>query len=180
MILNKNLKETDAIVNINNDIYRIITIFNDTQELKQFLVNTGKNPLQSEKITKDLRDTQICRVPLLPYDEEQGSLVVVTLINGDVDQKSGSIISTLAIDVFTPGNQWIINEGIRPLQIAHVINNLMKFKVNQKLKSGIQWARLFGGAGGFDFSDFDINLDDILGNMFGGGFGYNQPFEMWF
>ena len=24
-----------------------------------------------------------------------------------------------------------INEGIRPLQIAHVINNLMKFKVNQ-------------------------------------------------
>ena len=131
MILNKNLKETDAIVNINNDIYRIITIFNDTQELKQFLVNTGKNPLQSEKITKDLRDVQICRVPLLPYDEEQGCLVVVTLINGDVDQKSGSIISTLAIDVFTPGNQWIINEGIRPLQIAHVINNLMKFKVNQ-------------------------------------------------
>ena len=131
MILNKNIKETDALVNINNDIYRIITIFNDTQELKQFLVNTGKNPLQSEKIDKDLRDAQICRVPLLPYDEEQGSIIVVTLINGDVDQKSGSIISTLAIDVFTPGNQWIINEGIRPLQIAHVINNLMKFKVNQ-------------------------------------------------
>ena len=32
----------------------------------------------------------------------------------------------------------------------------------------------FGGAGGFDFSDFDINLDDILGNMFGGGFGYSS------
>ena len=31
----------------------------------------------------------------------------------------------------------------------------------------------FGGAGGFDFNDFDINLDDILGNMFGGGFGYS-------
>ena len=30
------------------------------------------------------------------------------------------------------------------------------------------------GAGGFDFSDFDINLDDILGNMFGGGFGYSR------
>ena len=28
--------------------------------------------------------------------------------------------------------------------------------------------------GGFDFSDFDINLDDILGNMFGGGFGYSR------
>ena len=33
----------------------------------------------------------------------------------------------------------------------------------------------FGGTtGGFDFSDFDINLDDILGNMFGGGFGYSS------
>ena len=32
----------------------------------------------------------------------------------------------------------------------------------------------FGGAGGFDFSDFDINLDDILGNMFGSGFGYSR------
>ena len=29
------------------------------------------------------------------------------------------------------------------------------------------------GAGGFDFSDFDINLDDILGNVFGSGFGYS-------
>ena len=131
MILNKNIKETDALVNINNDIYRIITIFNDTQELKQFLVNTGKNPLQSEKIDKDLRDAQICRVPLLPYDEEQGSIIVVTLINGDVDQKSGSIISTLAIDVFTPGNQWIINEGIRPLMIGHTINNLMRKELKQ-------------------------------------------------
>ena len=28
--------------------------------------------------------------------------------------------------------------------------------------------------GGFDFSDFDINLDDILGNMFGSGFGYSK------
>ena len=28
--------------------------------------------------------------------------------------------------------------------------------------------------GGFDFSDFDIDLDDILGNMFGGGFGFSN------
>ena len=31
----------------------------------------------------------------------------------------------------------------------------------------------FGGAGGFDFSGFDVDLDDILGNMFGGGFGFS-------
>lgn len=28
--------------------------------------------------------------------------------------------------------------------------------------------------GGFDFSGFDINLDDILGGMFGSGFGFNN------
>lgn len=30
-----------------------------------------------------------------------------------------------------------------------------------------------GGFGGFDFSGFDVDLDDILGNMFGGGFGFS-------
>ena len=30
-----------------------------------------------------------------------------------------------------------------------------------------------GNAGGFDFSGFDINLDDILGGMFGNGFGFS-------
>ena len=28
-------------------------------------------------------------------------------------------------------------------------------------------------AGGFDFSGFDVDLDDILGNMFGSGFGFS-------
>ena len=31
-----------------------------------------------------------------------------------------------------------------------------------------------GGFGGFDFSGFDVDLDDILGNMFGGGFGFSS------
>ncbi len=30
-----------------------------------------------------------------------------------------------------------------------------------------------GGFSGFDFSGFDVDLDDILGNMFGGGFGFS-------
>ena len=29
------------------------------------------------------------------------------------------------------------------------------------------------GFGGFDFSGFDVDLDDILGNVFGGGFGFS-------
>ena len=31
-----------------------------------------------------------------------------------------------------------------------------------------------GGFGGFDFSGFDVDLDDILGSMFGGGFGFSS------
>lgn len=132
MILNKNVQETDSFLDVNNDIYRIITVFNNNQELKRFLVYTDKKPLErKEDVTADLRDKQIARVPLLPYDEEEGSLIVVSLISADEDPRSDTLHPTLAIDIFTPGNQWIINEGIRPLNIAHVISNLMKYQLTQ-------------------------------------------------
>lgn len=131
MILLKDKKETDSFLSVNNDIYRIITVFNKCQPLKKLLVHTDTKPLQGEEIKKDLRDKQISRAPLLPYDEEEGSIIVVTMISGDIIPESTTMATTLAIDVFTPGNQWIINEGIRPLQIAHAINNLMKDEIKQ-------------------------------------------------
>ena len=131
MILLKDRKETDSFLSVNNDIYRIITVLNKNQELKKLLIHTDNKPLQGAEVTKDLRDKQISRAPLLPYDEEEGSLVVVTMINGDIEPKSTTMSTTLAIDVFTPGNQWIISEGIRPLQIAHAIHNLMKDEMKQ-------------------------------------------------
>ena len=74
MILNKNVMETDSFLDVNNDIYRILTVFNNCQELKKLLVYTDKKPLErKEDVTKDLRDTQIARVPVLPYDEDEGS-----------------------------------------------------------------------------------------------------------
>ena len=45
-------------------------------------------------------------------------------------------------------------------------------KYDQFGHAAFEGASGFNGAGGFDFSDFDINLDDILGNVFGGGFGF--------
>jgi hypothetical protein len=131
MILLKDRKETDSFLSVNNDIYRIITVFNKSQPLKKLLVHTDAKPLQGADVNKDLRDKQIARVPLLPYNEEEGSIVVVTMIEGEVDEKTGAMTTTLTIDIFTPGNQWIINEGIRPLQIAHAINNLMKDEMKQ-------------------------------------------------
>lgn len=131
MILLKDRKETDSFLSVNNDIYRIITVFNNNQELKKLLVHTDDKPLQGKTVTKDLRDKQIGRTPLLPYDEEEGSIIVVSLISGDMDMDSTTLNAVLAIDVFTPGNQWIINEGIRPLQLVHTINNLMKDDMKQ-------------------------------------------------
>ena len=132
MILNKNVMETDSFLDVNNDIYRIMTVFNNCQELKKLLVYTDKKPLErKEDVTKDLRDTQIARVPVLPYDEEEGSIIVVSMVSADESPKTDVLHPTLAIDIFTPGNQWIINEGIRPLNIAHIISNLMKYQLTQ-------------------------------------------------
>lgn len=132
MILNKNTLETDSFLDINNDIYRIMTVLNNNQELKRLLVYTDKKPLENKKdITKDLRDNQISRVPVLPYNEDEGSLIVISLIAGEMAPKSITMHSSIAIDIFTPGNQWIINEGIRPLMLAHVVNNLMRKELKQ-------------------------------------------------
>ena len=131
MIFSINFVETDSFLDLNNDIYRIITVFNDCQELKKLLVHTDKKPLEGADIDKDMRDGQIGRVPMLPFNEEEGSIVVVSFVSGEMDPTSTTMASVLAIDVFTPGNQWIINEGIRPLQIAHVINNLMQKELIQ-------------------------------------------------
>lgn len=132
MILNKNTVETDSFLDINNDIYRIMTVLNGNQELKRFLIYTDKKPLEGKQdITTDLRDKQISRVPVLPYNEDEGSIVVVSLISGEMEHKTSTMNTALAIDVFTPSNQWIINEGIRPLMIAHTINNIMRQELKQ-------------------------------------------------
>ena len=100
--------------------------------MKKLLVYTDKKPLErKEDVTKDLRDTQIARVPVLPYDEDEGSIIVVSMVSADESPKTDVLHPTLAIDIFTPGNQWIINEGIRPLNIAHIISNLMKYQLTQ-------------------------------------------------
>ena len=131
MILMKDRKETDSFLSVNNDIYRIITTFNNNQDLKKLLVHTNDKPLQGAEVKKDLRDKQIARTPLLPYDEDEGSIIVVSMISGKIQTQANAMKTTLAIDVFTPGNQWVINEGIRPLQITHLINNLMKDEMKQ-------------------------------------------------
>lgn len=132
MILSKNKTETDSFLDINNDITRIMNALNNNQSIKRFLVYTDNKPLENPTdVEKDLRDKQISRVPVLPYNEDEGSIIVVSFISGIMDHKTTTMNSTIAIDIFTPANQWIINEGIRPIQIAHVVNNIIKRDFNQ-------------------------------------------------
>ena len=131
MIINKNKQEIDTFLSVNNDIYRMVKVFDQDMSLRKLLVNTDTKPLQGKDVEKSLVDKQISRVALLPYDEEEGSIINVTLVNGKMEHQTNTFNGTMAIDVFTPGNQWIINEGVRPLIIAHTIDNIMRYKFNQ-------------------------------------------------
>src|SRR5574344_1457587 len=105
MLLNKNIKEFDSFLDINNDIYRIISELNNGKDLKKLLKNTDSNPLKGQEVTVDLRETQINRIRLIPDNEANGSICVISVVKGDIDEGSDSINLILAIDVFTPGNQ---------------------------------------------------------------------------
>jgi len=145
MILSKSKMESDSFLDVNNDIYRMMTVLNDCVELKRMLIYTDKRPLEDYDVINrkslkelgvndlselDLRDSHICRVPVLPLNEEDGSMIVITTLSGEEAFRAKDMRVTIAIDVFTPANQWIINEGIRPLQIAHIVNNVIKKDFN--------------------------------------------------
>jgi len=132
MILYKNEKETDSFLTMNNDVYRVITALNNNQELKRLLSYTGVNPLEVEAdVSVDLRDKQILRAPVIPFNNDEGSFCTVSLTQGMIDMDTGSSYTLLAIDVFTPSNQWIVNQGLRPLLLCHVINTTIKYNLNQ-------------------------------------------------
>jgi hypothetical protein len=131
MILNKEKKEVDTFLSVNNDIYRMVKALDKDDMLKKLLVNTDNKPLQGTSVEKSLIDKQITRVALLPYDDEEGSIVNITMINGTLNHNTNTFNNTLAVDVFTPGNQWIINEGVRPLMIAHTVDNIIRSDFNQ-------------------------------------------------
>ena len=131
MIINKNKQEIDTFLSVNNDIYRMVVALDKDEMLKRLLINTDDKPLQGPPVERSLIDKQISRVALLPYDEEEGSIVNVTLVNGKMDPTSNTFNGTMAVDVFTPGNQWIISEGVRPLMIALTIDNIIRYKFIQ-------------------------------------------------
>lgn len=82
------------------------------------------------------------------------------------------IVNVVAGDMLRKGYK-IISQ-INPQAVNRIHKLEQKYKVNQKLKSGIQWSRLFGGAGGLIVIDGDedlaepLNYDSIMPNSFKG------------
>lgn len=70
------------------------------------------------------------------------------------------IVNVVAGDMLRSGYK--ILSQIDPSAFDRIKKLEQKFKVNQKLKSGIQWARLFGGAGGLIVIEGDENLEEPL------------------
>jgi hypothetical protein len=165
MILKKKTKEEGALSVLNNDIFRIMTLLNNDQTVKKLLINTGKSPLQnSEEVEKDLRDFSICRVPLVPENTDEGSICVISLIKGDIIPEIATADATIAIDIFTPYDQWLIDEGMRPLLLADKIQSLIKTELIQtggvKYRlSMIMYAQLTDTFLGYRLL-FDTVLDD--------------------
>lgn len=70
------------------------------------------------------------------------------------------IVNVVAGDMLRRGYK--INSQIDPAFFDKIQRLERKYKINQKLKSGIQWARLFGGAGGLIVIDGEENLEEPL------------------
>ena len=70
------------------------------------------------------------------------------------------IVNIVAGDMLRKGYK--ILSQIDPTALDRIKRLEQKYKVNQKLKSGIQWARLFGGAGGLIIIDGEENLEEPL------------------
>lgn len=132
MILMNKAKEEGVLSVLNNDILRLMTALNNEQEIKRLLIYTDKSPLSREAdVEADLRDKLIGRIPLVPHNEEDSSICVISLVRGDVESSSLTAYATLSVDVFTPGNQWLIDEGIRPLVLSDKIQKVVQTKMVQ-------------------------------------------------
>lgn len=130
-MIKKESRRKNAAIIINNDIYRIVAELNKDEQLKKFLYNKVQRPLSDEKTIGDLIDINILRAPIIDESTDKGSYCVVSLVKLDRDESAHAFYFTIAVDVFTPGNQWIIDRGVRPLLITERISDIIENKLSQ-------------------------------------------------
>ena len=76
----------------------------------------------------NLIDKLICRTPMIPSRDnsrEMGSYITINLLEDDLSAGKNFSQATVAIDVWTPPQQWIIDNGLRPYLLCSYVDKVM-------------------------------------------------------
>lgn len=132
-------QEASLFLSLNNDITKIAYTLDSIPEIRKLIYHIEKNPLQQEEVKTSLVDKTIWRTPLVPLHNEtdiDASYISINLLMEDVGTNKNNAQTTIAIDVWTPPEQWIINDGLRPLVICDYVDKVMK---NFNQTSGVRY-----------------------------------------
>lgn len=133
-------QEASLFMSLNNDITRIASVLDNDEEIRKLLYYIDKDPLEKDPVEISLVDKTIWRTPLIPLHNEtdiDASYISINLLMEDLEGGRNNSTTTLAIDVWTPPEQWIINAGLRPLIICDRIDRIMNTQFVQT--SGVRY-----------------------------------------
>lgn len=122
MILSNAKKEDEMLLNINNDIYRLVNGLNSNEEFKKLLLCSDYSMSEEKDLSIDLIDKLIVRTPLIP----NADISVCAITINKAIKKDSSYYLQISIDILTPLNQWLVKGGIRPLLLSNCVNNFIK------------------------------------------------------
>lgn len=128
VLTNNTKKENEMLLNLNNDIYKMVVGLNKNENFKRLLVNTDFK-LQGNKenenlLSIDLIGKAISRIPLIPNNESSSCIITTNKVIKE--EQSHSAYLQVSIDIVTPLNQWEVVGGIRPLLLCNCIINFME------------------------------------------------------
>jgi hypothetical protein len=132
-------QEASLFLSLNNDITKIAYTLDSIPEIRKLIYHIEKDPLQQKEVKTSLVDKTIWRTPLVPLHNEtdiDASYISINLLMEDVGTNKNNAQTTIAIDVWTPPEQWIINDGLRPLVICDYVDKVMK---NFNQTSGVRY-----------------------------------------
>lgn len=140
MIFSTKNQEASLFLSLNNDITRIANTLDNDAKIRKLLYYIDRDPLEKEDVSISLVDKTIWRTPLIPLHNEtdvDASYISINLLMEDLEDGRNQAKTTIAIDVWTPPEQWIINDGLRPLIICDQIDRVMTTQFVQT--SGVKY-----------------------------------------
>ena len=122
MVLTNSKQFDEMLLNINNDIYRLVSGLNKDEEFKRLLICTDFATNSEKDLSIDLIDKVIVRTPLIPNIDTSTCAITIN----QAIPRDNTYYLQLNIDIYTPLNQWLVKEGVKPILLCHCINNYRK------------------------------------------------------